>query len=176
MSKLEIITLPDPLLREKSAPLERVDDEVLKLMDAMLETMYAAPGVGLAGVQVSMPRRVIVMDITRDDEEGVEKNPICMVNPEILWRGGEMRLHEEGCLSIPDVFAEIERPNECRVRYIDRAGSDKEMVCEGMLSTVVQHEIDHLNGKLFIDFFSRLKRDMIFKKFVKAKKSEAVIA
>jgi len=179
MSKLEIITLPDPLLRKQSAAVERVDDDLRRLMDDMLEAMYDAPGLGLAGVQVAVPRRVLVMDVPPDDqdeEEEPEKNPICMVNPEILSRGKEMRLHEEGCLSIPEVFAEIERPNVCQVRYIDRQGEVREMVSEGLLSTVVQHEIDHLNGKLFIDYMSRLKRDMVIKKFVKSKKSDTVVA
>ncbi len=182
MSKLEIITLPDPLLRKQSAKVERVDDDLRRLMDDMLETMYEAPGIGLAGIQVAVPRRVLVMDVgfgdQDDEDEDVEpeKDPIYMVNPEILSRGTEMRLHEEGCLSIPEVFAEIERPNVCQVRYIDRDGEMREMACEGLLSTVVQHEIDHLNGKLFIDYLSRLKRDMVIKKFVKSKKSDAVVA
>ena len=179
MAKLEIITLPDPLLRGESAPVERVDDELRKLMDDMLEAMYEAPGLGLAGVQVAVPRRLLVMDVAdAEAEEGEEpeRNPICMVNPEILERSDEMRAHEEGCLSIPEVFAEIERPASCRVRYIDREGEIREMVCEGLLSTVVQHEIDHLNGKLFIDYLSRLKRDMVVKKFIKSKKSETVVA
>ena len=179
MAKLEIITLPDPLLRKKSQAVERVDDELRKLMDGMLETTYEASGLGLAAIQVSVPRRLLVMDVAESEaEEGeeAERNPICMVNPEILSRGGEMRLHEEGCLSIPEFVAEIERPNSCRVRYIDREGETQEMLCEGLLSTVVQHEIDHLNGKLFIDYLSRLKRDMVVKKFVKSKKSDTVMA
>ena len=183
MTKLDIITLPDPLLRQSSAPIERVDDELRRLMDDMLETMYDAPGLGLAGVQVAVPRRLLVMDVAESEAEGEgevgeepKKNPIFMVNPVILERSGEMRTHEEGCLSIPEVFAEIERPNSCRVRYIDREGEIREMVCEGLLSTVVQHEIDHLNGKLFIDYLSRLKRDMVIKKFVKSKKSDSVVA
>jgi len=175
MATLDIITLPDPLLRKTSEPVERVDNELRRLMDEMLETMYEAPGIGLAAVQVAVPRRVIVMDVTRDDdEEDVEKDPICMVNPEIVTLSDEMRLHEEGCLSIPEFTAEIERPDKCVVRYIDRDGLPQEMVCEGLLSTVVQHEIDHTNGVLFIDYLSRLKRDMVIKKFIKAKKTEAV--
>jgi len=175
MAKLDIITLPDPLLRKTSKPVERVDDELRRLMDEMLETMYEAPGIGLAAVQVAVPRRVIVMDVTRDDdEEDAEKDPICMVNPEIVTLSDEMRLHEEGCLSIPEFTAEIERPAISVVRYIDRDGLPQEMVCEGLLSTVVQHEIDHTNGVLFIDYLSRLKRDMVIKKFIKAKKTEAV--
>jgi len=182
MTKRDIITLPDPILRKPSAPVERVDDAVRALMDDMLETMYDAPGVGLAAVQLAIPRRVIVMDVNyrSGDEEGEEENgevakaPICMVNPEILSRGDEMRIHEEGCLSIPEFYAEIERSAKITVRYIDRAGKQQERECEGMLATVVQHEVDHINGKLFIDYLSRLKRDRVIKKFVKADKGEEV--
>lgn len=178
MTKRQIITLPDPLLRKPSAPVERVDDELRTLIDDMLETMYDAPGLGLAGVQVAVPRRVLVMDVNyrEADEEGgeAEKQPIAMINPEILSRSGEMRLHEEGCLSIPDFYAEVERPNKVRVRYIDRDGKEHEEDYEGLLATVVQHEIDHLDGKLFIDYLSRLKRDRVIKKFVKAAKGEVV--
>lgn len=173
MAELDIITLPDPLLRKQSEPVERVDDELRQLMGDMLETMYEAPGIGLAAIQVAIPRRVIVMDVTRDEEDA-EKDPICMVNPEIITLSDDMRLHEEGCLSIPEFTAEIERPGKTLVRYIDRQGSEQEMLCEGLLSTVVQHEIDHMNGVLFIDYLSRLKRDMVIKKFIKAKKLEAV--
>jgi peptide deformylase len=179
MTKRDIITLPDPLLRKESTPVERVDDDLRALMDDMLETMYDAPGLGLAGVQVAVPRRVIVMDVAyrRPEEEGdaePDKAPICMVNPEILERSDTMRLHEEGCLSIPEFYAEIERPDRVRVRYTDRDGKEQEMVADGVLATVVQHEVDHLNGKLFIDYLSRLKRDRVIKKFVKAAKGEVV--
>lgn len=178
MTKRKIITLPDPLLRKPSVPVERVDDDLRTLIDDMLETMYDAPGLGLAGVQVAVSRRVLVLDVNyRDkDEEGGEgeKQPIAMINPEILSSSDEMRVHEEGCLSIPDFYAEIERPSRIRVRYIDREGKQREEDCEGLLATVVQHEIDHLNGKLFIDYLSRLKRDRVIKKFVKAAKGEVV--
>lgn len=167
---LEIIKIPDPLLRQKSKPIERVDDAMRAYLDDMLETMYDAPGVGLAAIQVANPIRALVMDIAKEDEP---KNPICMINPEIIELGSEPRLHEEGCLSIPEVYAEIERPGTARVKYIDRDGKQAEMLCEGMLATVVQHEIDHLDGKLFIDFLSRLKREMIVRKFVKAHKAAA---
>jgi len=171
MAVLPIIKVPDPLLRRPSAPVERVDGEVRRLIDDMFATMYKAPGVGLAAVQVAVPRRVLVMDIVKNDDE--EKQPIAMINPEILELiGGEVRMHEEGCLSIPDVYAELERPNKLRVRYVDLKGKHAEMVCEGMLATVVQHEIDHLNGKLFIDHLSKLKRDIIIKKLVKAARDE----
>ncbi len=171
MTLLPIITIPDPLLRSESAPIERVDDELRTLMDNMLETMYDAPGIGLAGIQVAVPRRLLVMDLAREEDE--EKQPICMVNPEIVERSDEMRLHEEGCLSIPEFYAEVERPNSCLVKFLDRDGKPREMACEGLLSTVVQHEVDHLNGVLFIDYLSRLKRDRVVKKFIKAKKADA---
>jgi len=179
MTKRDIITLPDPLLRRSSAPVERVDDELRALIDDMLETMYDAPGIGLAAVQIAIPRRVIVMDVKyrdRDDEDGeVTKEPIAMVNPEIIALGDEMRIHEEGCLSIPEFYAEVERPASVTVRYIDREGKQHTRECEDVLATVVQHEVDHLNGKLFIDYISRLKRDRLIKKFVKTAKGEAVM-
>jgi len=175
MSVLDIIKVPDPLLRRSSAPIERVDGDVRRLIDDMLATMYKAPGVGLAAVQVGVPRRLLVMDIVKD--ENTPKQPIAMINPEIVEIiGKDLRVHEEGCLSIPDVFADVERPNAVRVRYIDLQGKRAEMVCEGMLSTVVQHEIDHLNGKLFIDYLSKLKRDIIIKKLVKAKRDTETVA
>jgi peptide deformylase len=166
-----ILTLPDPVLRKITDPVERVDDELRALMDDMLETMYDAPGVGLAAPQIGILRRLIVMDAARDDEP---RNPIVMVNPEILDRSEEMRVHEEGCLSIPEVTAEVERPAITRVSYLDRAGKPQEAELEGILSTIVQHEIDHLNGVLFIDYLSRLKRDMIVKKLTKQKRAEAM--
>jgi peptide deformylase len=169
MAKLEIITLPDPLLRKTSKPVERIDLDLLKLADDMLETMYAAPGVGLAAVQVGVPRRLIVLDTAKED---APKRPLVLINPEILARGTEMRMHEEGCLSIPDVRIEIERPARVTVRYLDREGKPQELVAEGLLATAIQHEIDHLNGKLIIDFMSRLKRDMVVRKFKKQAKTE----
>jgi peptide deformylase len=167
MALLSIITLPDPLLRKPSAPVERVDDELRALADNMLETMYDAPGVGLAAVQVGVPRRLIVADTSGKDEE---RRPLVLINPEILTLGADMRLHEEGCLSIPDVRIEIERPASLKVRYLDRDGKPQELDAEGLLATVIQHEIDHLNGRLIIDFLSRLKRDMIVRKFRKQAK------
>jgi len=166
-----IITIPDPVLRQTAEPVERVDDALRKLMDDMLVTMYDAPGVGLAAPQIGVSRRLIVMDGARDDEP---RAPIVMVNPEILERSEELRLHEEGCLSIPEVTAEVERPAVTRVAYLDREGKPQEAELEGILSTIVQHEIDHLNGVLFIDYLSRLKRDMIVKKFTKQKRAEAM--
>ena len=171
MTKLPIIMLPDPALRQRSTPVERIDDTLRKLMDDMLETMYAAPGVGLAAVQVGVPKRIIVLDVSDEEKEG--RHPICMVNPEIVELGREMRLHEEGCLSIPDVRVDIERPSTLTVRYLDRDGKPQELTAEGLLATAIQHEIDHLDGKLIIDFLSRLKRDIIVRKFKKQAKAEA---
>jgi peptide deformylase len=164
-----IITLPDPLLRKASAPIERVDEEVRKLADDMLETMYKAPGVGLAAVQVGVPIRLIVLDTAKEEEE---PRPLVLINPEIVTLGSEMRLHEEGCLSIPDVRIDIERPSSLTVRYIDRDGKLQELAAEGLLATAIQHEVDHLNGKLIIDYLSRLKRDIIVRKFKKQAKAE----
>lgn len=169
MAKLPIITLPDVRLRKPSAPIDHVDDDLRRLMDDMLETMYAAPGVGLAAVQVGVPRRLIVLDVAGDEEE---KRPIFMVNPEILEQGSDMRLHEEGCLSIPDVRIEIERPSQVTVGYLDRDGKPQEIIAKDLLATAVQHEIDHLDGKLIIDYLSRLKRDIIMRRFKKQAKAE----
>ena len=171
MAVLPIITIPDPVLRRKAAPIERVDADLLKLAQDMLATMYDAPGIGLAAPQVGVLRRLIVMDPSRDEEP---KQPLIMVNPVILERGEEMRIHEEGCLSIPDVTAEIERPAMTRVAFVDEAGKKQEKRLEGIWSTLVQHEIDHLNGVLFIDYLSRLKRDMVVRKFTKQKRAEAL--
>jgi peptide deformylase len=165
-----ILTLPDPLLRKKAKPIERVDADLRRLMDDMLATMYDAPGIGLAAPQIGISRRLIVMDPAKDE---APKTPIVMVNPEIVTRSEEMRTHEEGCLSIPDFTAEIERPAKTLVAYIDREGKKREAELEGIWSTLVQHEIDHLNGVLFIDYLSRLKRDMVVRKFTKQKQKRA---
>ncbi len=164
MAKLPIITLPDPVLRTKSSAVEQVDEELRRLIDDMLETMYAAPGVGLAAIQVAVPRRLLVLDVSDKDEE---RNPIAMINPEIVRRGDESRVYEEGCLSIPDVLVDIERPSTVTVRYVDREGSPQELNADGLLATAIQHEMDHLDGKLIIDFLSRLKRDMVVRRFKK---------
>ena len=166
-----ILTIPDPLLRKQAKPIERVDDELRRLMDDMLATMYDAPGIGLAAPQIGISRRLIVMDPAKEE---APQTPVIMVNPKILVRSEDMRMHEEGCLSIPDFIAEVERPAKTRVSYIDREGKEQETELEGIWSTLVQHEIDHLNGVLFIDYLSRLKRDMIVKKFSKAKRAEAL--
>jgi peptide deformylase len=167
MSLLPIITVPDPVLRKISDPVERVDSEVARLMDAMLETMYAAPGIGLAAIQVGVPRRIVVIDPA---DEGEPKRPLFLINPEIVKIGQTTRLYEEGCLSIPDIRVEIERPETVTIRYVDRAGKLQELAADGLLATAIQHEIDHLDGQLIIDFLSRLKRDMIIKKFKKQKR------
>ena len=172
MALLPIITLPDPVLRKEALAVERVDDALLALAQDMLATMYDAPGVGLAAPQLGVSRRLIVMDPSRDEDP---KQPLIMVNPVILERSSDLRLHEEGCLSIPDVTAEIERPAVTRLRYIDTEGKPQETSLEGIWSTVVQHEIDHLNGVLFIDYLSRLKRDMIVKKFTKQNRTEKAL-
>lgn len=164
MPKLKIITLPDPLLRISSAPVERVDDEIRRLADDMLETMYDAPGIGLAAVQVGIPRRLLVLDVS--EKEG-EAAPLVIINPEIVKRGDTLAPYEEGCLSIPDVRVEIERPTAVTLRYVDRDGRQQQIDAEGLLATVIQHEVDHLDGKLIIDFLSRMKRDMIVRKFKK---------
>ncbi len=172
MSKLDIITLPDRKLRMRSAPVERVDDELRTFMDSMLETMYEAPGIGLAAIQVGVPRRVITIDVAsrESDEEEPKPDPLFLVNPKILWRSDDVATAEEGCLSIPEYFAEVERPAQVRVAYLDRDGKPHEVEANGWLAVVMQHEIDHLEGKLFIDYLSKLKRDMVIKKFTKQAK------
>ena len=164
MALLPIITIPDPILRKVSTPVEKVDAALLKLADDMLATMYEAPGIGLAAIQIGVAKRMFVLDVA-DDDEG--PNPLVIINPEIVATGPDLRLHEEGCLSIPDVLVEIERPSTCTVRYIDRAGKQQTLEAEGLLSTAIQHEFDHLNGRMIIDFMSRLKRDMVIRKFKK---------
>ena len=167
MSQRKIVIEPDPILREKSVKLEKVDDELRALLDDMLETMYAAPGIGLAAVQIGILKRLIVIDISKDQEK---KNPLFLINPEIIFKSKKTSIHEEGCLSLPGHFAEIERPAECEINFIDYNGKKKEIKADGLLSTCIQHEVDHLDGVLFIDYLSKLKKDMIIKKLVKHKK------
>jgi peptide deformylase len=167
VAKLDIITLPDRKLRMKSAAVERVDDDLRKLMDSMLETMYAAPGIGLAAVQVNVPRRVVTIDVAKREDDTASPDPLFLINPEILWASDDLAVAEEGCLSIPEYFAEVERPAKVRVAYIDRDGHKQEMEAEGVLAVCLQHEIDHIDGRLFIDRLSKLKRDMVIKKFAK---------
>tara|TARA_B100000945_G_scaffold267905_1_gene228193 strand:- start:225 stop:749 length:525 start_codon:yes stop_codon:yes gene_type:complete len=167
MSQKKIVIEPDPILRKESEPVEKVDDELRRLLDDMLETMYAAPGIGLAAVQVGILKRLIVIDISKDKEK---KEPLFLINPKIISKSKQTSIYEEGCLSLPGHFAEIERPAECQINFIDYNGKKKEIKANGLLSTCIQHEVDHLNGVLFIDYLSKLKKDMIIKKLVKHKK------
>ena len=168
MALREILVEPNKILREKSLAVEKVDKDLQKLMDDMLETMYAAPGIGLAAIQVGVPKRVIVMDLAKKDEP---KNPMYFVNPEIIKKSENNSTYEEGCLSVPGQFAEIDRPDECHVKYLDYYGEQKELKAKGMIATCIQHEIDHLEGILFIDYLSKLKKSMIVKKLSKQQKA-----
>ena len=168
MALRQILTEPNKILREKSSLVEKVDEGIQKLMDDMLDTMYAAPGIGLAAIQVGVPKRIIVLDINY--KEG-QKNPMCFINPEIINKSKNNSIYEEGCLSVPGQFAEIIRPDKCNIKYLDYYGKAKELNAEGMLATCIQHEIDHLEGILFIDYLSKLKKTMIVKKLSKQKKS-----
>ena len=168
MALRQILTEPNKILRQKSLPVEMVDKDLQNLMDDMLETMYAAPGIGLAAIQVGIPKRVIVLDI--EQKEG-EKKPLFFVNPEIIQKSKNLSTYEEGCLSVPGQFAEIDRPDKCHVKYLDYYGEKKEINAEGMLATCIQHEMDHLEGILFIDYLSKLKKTMIIKKLSKQKKA-----
>ena len=170
MAIREILTAPDPRLREVSKPVEKVDDELRALMDDMRETMYDAPGIGLAAIQIGVPLRVIVMDLAGKDEEPA---PRYFVNPEILEPSEEMNLYEEGCLSVPGFYEEVERPARIRVKALGRDGEAFEMEADGLLAVCLQHEIDHLDGKLFVDYVSRLKRDRIRKKLQKVQRQRA---
>lgn len=166
-----IITVPDPLLKSISKPVDKVNNEIKNLINDMCETMYNAPGIGLAAVQIGIPLRVVVVDISK----GEEKKPHFFVNPNIVWRSDKTSTYEEGCLSIPNQFAEIERPESCRVEYLDLSNQIKEIEVSGLLSTCIQHEIDHLNGVLFIDYLSKLKKNMIIKKVTKNNKSKKIV-
>ena len=168
MAIKKILTEPDPFLRQKSVTVDQVNDEIRQLMDDMLETMYEAPGIGLAAIQVGIPKRVIVIDLSK---EGEKKNPQYFVNPEIITNSDNDATYEEGCLSVPGQFAEINRPDKCNVKYLDYNGKEKILKAEGLLATCIQHEMDHLEGILFIDYLSKLKKDIIIKKLSKQKKS-----
>ena len=168
MTMRKILIEPDPILRKKCSPIEKVDDQTRKLMKDMLETMYKAPGIGLAAIQIGILKRIVVIDISKDEEK---KNPLFLINPEITFRSKNTSVYEEGCLSLPGQFAEIERPAECHLKYLDFDGKIKELKAEGLLSTCIQHEVDHLNGILFIDYLSKLKKNMIIKKLLKQKKT-----
>ena len=166
-----IITVPDPLLKSISKPVDKINDEIKILINDMFETMYNAPGIGLAAVQIGIPLRVVVIDISKEDE----RKPHFFINPNIVWLSDKTSIYEEGCLSIPNQFAEIERPESCRVEYLDLNNKKKEIEASGLLSTCIQHEIDHLNGVLFIDYLSKLKKNMIIKKVTKNNKSEKIV-
>ena len=176
MALLPIIIAPDPRLKIIAEPVEKVDDEIRQLMDDMLETMYEAPGIGLAAPQVGSTKRVIVIDVEKDDElEGAEEgatiaNPFCMANPEIIDVSDDDRTHDEGCLSLPEYYAEIDRPDTVRVRYLDKNNETQELDADALLATCIQHEIDHLDGILFVDHITALKRNMILRKLTKMKK------
>ncbi|MBX6323384.1 MAG: peptide deformylase [Rhodospirillaceae bacterium] len=171
MALLDIIVAPDPRLKVKAKPVERVDAGVRRLMDDLLETMYAAPGIGLAAPQIGVARRVIVLDVAR---EGEPPQPLRMANPELLWASEELATYNEGCLSLPDQFADVARPAAVRVRYLDHENEIRELAAEGLLATCIQHEMDHLNGVLFVDHLSALKRSMILRKLAKARKAAAL--
>ena len=168
MTIRKILTEPDPFLRQKSTKVDEVDDNIRSIMDDMLDTMYDAPGIGLAAIQIGIPKKVIVIDLSRDDEK---KNPLYFVNPEIITNSDINAVYEEGYLSVPGQFAEINRPNKCKVKFLDYNGNEKILEAKGLLATCIQHEIDHLEGILFIDYLSKLKKTMIVKKLSKQKKS-----
>ena len=167
MALRDILKLPDKRLRLVSAPVAKVDADVRRLVDDMFETMYAAPGVGLAAIQVAVPKRVITIDTAKKDEP---RAPQVFINPQLIWRSEEKATYEEGCLSIPEYYEEVERPAQVKVKYTDLDGKAREIEANGLLATCLQHEIDHLNGVLFIDHISKLKRDRVVKKFTKAAK------
>jgi peptide deformylase len=171
MAVREILILPDKRLRQVSEPVKRVDAGIRTLVEEMFETMYDAPGIGLAAIQVGTPKRVVTMDLSKKEDE--ERKPLVFINPEILWRSEDKATYEEGCLSIPEFYEDVERPAQVKVRYLDLDGQTHEIEANGLLATCLQHEIDHLNGVLFIDHLSRLKRDRVVKKFTKAAKRAA---
>jgi len=167
MALRKILIEPNEILRQKSQNVSVVDKELQTLMDDMLETMYAAPGIGLAAIQIGIPKRVIVLDLSRNDDP---KQPMFFINPEIIYKSESNTTYEEGCLSVPGQFAEIDRPDKCSIKYLDYHGEAKEIEAKGMFATCIQHEIDHLEGILFIDYLSKLKKSMIVKKLSKQKK------
>ena len=170
MAVREIIILPDKRLRLVSEPVKQVDAGIRKLIDDLFETMYDAPGIGLAAIQVGVPKRVLTMDLSKKEEN---HQPQVFINPEIVWKSDETAKYEEGCLSIPDYYEEVERPAQVKVKYLDRDGKSREIDVKGLMATCLQHEIDHINGVLFIDHLSKLKRDRVIKKFAKAAKATA---
>jgi peptide deformylase len=170
MALRDILILPDKRLRQVSKPVAKIDASIKKLVEDMLETMYDAPGIGLAAIQIGEPKRVVTMDISKKDED---RQPQVFINPEIVTKSDETAVHEEGCLSIPEYYEEVERPASVTVKYLDLDGKKREVEATGLLATCLQHEIDHLNGVLFIDHISKLKRDRVIKKFTKAAKQAA---
>jgi peptide deformylase len=172
MALLSIITAPDPRLKVKAKPVTRVDDATRRLFDDMLETMYAAPGIGLAAPQVGVAKRVIVLDIAR---EGEPPNPLRIANPELLWTSDELMTASEGCLSLPEHYADVERPNAITLRYLDYENEIRELEAEGLLATCIQHEMDHLDGVLFVDHLSAVKRSIILRKLAKAKRQKTPV-
>ncbi len=168
MTIRKILTEPDPFLRQKSQNVIEVNDEIRSLMDDMVETMYNAPGIGLAAIQIGVPKRVIVIDLSK---EGEKKTPLYFVNPEIITRSINDASYEEGCLSVPNQFAEISRPDTCKLKFLDYDGNEKIIETKGLLATCIQHEMDHLEGILFIDYLSKLKKSLIIKKLSKQKKN-----
>ena len=173
MAVLPIITAPDPRLKRVCEPVQKVDAEVRRLMDDMLETMYKAPGIGLAAPQVGVLKRVIVVDIAREDDE---PQPLRMANPEIIWVSDDDAVYNEGCLSLPDHYADVARPAACKIRYLDHENEIREMEADGLLATCIQHEMDHLEGILFVDHLTALKRNIILRKLLKAKKSDQPVS
>jgi len=169
MAIQKILIEPNKILRQKSLIVENVNMDIQKLMDDMLETLYSAPGIGLAAIQIGVAKRVIVMDLSRDRDKE-PKNPMYFVNPEIIWKSEEKFTYEEGCLSVPNQFAEIDRSKQCHVKHLDYNGHSQELKADGLLATCIQHEIDHLEGILFIDYLSKLKKSMIIKRLSKQKK------
>ena len=170
MALRSIIQLPASQLRTVSQPISVIDDEIKTLAADMLDTMYEAPGVGLAAIQVGVPKRLITIDVVKSDD--VPADPMVIINPEILWRSDDQNLHREGCLSVPDYYEEIERPTRVAVRFQDLEGKTRELEADGLLAICLQHEIDHLDGVLFIDYLSKLKKAMVMKKFIKAAKRD----
>jgi len=168
MTIRKILTEPNPFLRQKSQPVDKVDNSTRKLMDDMLETMYNAPGIGLAAIQIGVPKRIIVIDLSKNDQKN---EPLYFVNPEIISRSDQNATYEEGCLSVPNQFAAIDRPDKCHLKFLDYDGKEQSLKAEGLLATCIQHEMDHLEGILFIDYLSKLKKNMIIKKLSKQKKN-----
>lgn len=172
MSIKPIVLLPDSVLRKKSAPIERFDDDLKRLASDMTETMYDAPGIGLAAIQIGIPRQMLVVDVSKDEDN---QNPQVFINPEIVKNSDETSTYEEGCLSIPEYYAEVERPAAITINYLDLSGKKQSIEADGLMATCLQHEIDHLNGVLFIDYLSKLKRQMVIKKFTKQAKQNASV-